>query len=396
MNQATQPVRGRGTVLTAVAIAVAVVASLALAPFASAAANPVATGSTTTITLNSGFFKKMKKNGIKVLGVSPGTVKSKTVTLPIEEGSLDVNGQGTLTHSGGIKFKHGKKTAKLSALVLDTTASSLSGKLGSKSLKIASVSGVTATRNGFGTNVAVKSLKLTGKAAKQLNKKLGFSGNKKKNKRASASGSSSLPFKGNQVLGGSSSSTQPKTIGMTATGQVALIPDPSNFAKLAEVATTLTPIAPAAIISGAPVTIGFPIGGGNIAPAGNGGVPQTLGGLKLFQNLGGGKESTITLVALWIDLTTLKATAEVTVSSTVDPKLNLGAFGRTSIADVSLAGATIKSDPAAHTVTIENASASLQATTAEVLNGVFGTPLGKAPFKAGDPLGTFSFTATTE
>ena len=136
MNQATQPVRGRGTVLTAVAIAVAVVASLALAPFASAAANPVATGSTTTITLNSGFFKKMKKNGIKVLGVSPGTVKSKTVTLPIEEGSLDVNGQGTLTHSGGIKFKHGKKTAKLSALVLDTTASSLSGKLGSKSLKI--------------------------------------------------------------------------------------------------------------------------------------------------------------------------------------------------------------------------------------------------------------------
>src|SRR6478672_10025058 len=253
MNQATQPVRGRGTVLTAVAIAVAVVASLALAPFASAAANAVATGSTTTITLNSGFFKKMKKNGIKVLGVSPGTVKSKTVTLPIEEGSLDVNGQGTLTHSGGIKFKHGKKTAKLSALVLDTTASSLSGKLGSKNLK-----------------------------------------------RASASKSSSLPFKGNQVLGGSSSTTQPKTVGLTATGQVALIPDPSNFAKLAEVLTTLSPIAPAAVISGAPVTVGFPISGGNIAPAGNGGVPQTSGGLKLQQILvPGEKESTITLVALW-------------------------------------------------------------------------------------------------
>ena len=86
----------------------------------------------------------------------------------------------------------------------------------------------------------------------------------------------------------------------------------------------------------------------------------------------------------------------MTVTSTVDPKLNLGAFGRTSIADISMAGATIKSDPAAHTVTIEKASATLQATTAEVLNSVFGTPLGKAPFKAGDPLGTFSFTATTE
>ena len=60
--------------------------------------------------------------------------------------------------------------------MLDTTASSLTGKLGSKGLKIASVSGVTATRNGFGTNVAVKSMKLTGKVAKELNKKLGFSG----------------------------------------------------------------------------------------------------------------------------------------------------------------------------------------------------------------------------
>lgn len=395
MNQATQPVRGRGTVLTAVAIAVAVVASLALAPFASAAANPVATGSTTTVTLNSGFFKKLKKNGIKVLGVSPTTVKSKTVTLPIEEGSLDTAGQGTLTHSGGIKLKAGKKSAVLKELVLDTTASSLTGKLGSKVLKVATVSGVTATRNGFGTNVAIKSMKLTGKAAKELNKKLGFTG-KKKNKKGKTV-SAPKPLKGNQVLGGSSSTTQPKTIGVTATGQVALIPDPSNFAKLAEVATELTPIAPAAIISAAPVTVAFPISGGNIAPAGNGGVPQTIGGLKLHQILvPGEKESTITLVGLWMDLTTLKATAEVTVSSTVDPKLNLGSFGRTSIADISMAGATVKSDPVAHTVTIEKASATLQATTAEVLNSVFGTPLGKAPFKAGDPLGTFSFTATTE
>ena len=83
---------------------------------------------------------------------------------------------------------------------------------------------------------------------------------------------------------------------MTATGQVALIPDPSNFAKLAEVATALTPIAPAAIISGAPVTVGFPIGGGNIAPAGNGGVPQTLRRIETATRISvGGKESTITL-----------------------------------------------------------------------------------------------------
>ena len=61
-----------------------------------------------------------------------------------------------------------------------------------------------------------------------------------------------------------------------------------------------------------------------------------------------------------------------------------------------MSGATIKSDPARHTVTIENGKASLEETTATVLNSVFGTFEGKEPFKAGDPLGTFSFTATTE
>ena len=406
MNQATQPVRGRGTVLTAVAIAVAVVASLALAPFASAAANPVAAGSTTTITLNSGFFKKLKKNGVKVLKVSPGTVSGKVITLPIEEGSLDPAGQGTLTHEGGIKFKHGKKTAKLSALVLDTTASSLSGKIGSKSLKIASVSGVTATRSGFGTSVAVKSIKLTGKAAKELNKKLGFSSSKKKNKRASASKSSSLPFKGNQVLGGSSSPTQPKTIGVLAQGKANLVTSLATDKKFEApppegLSVKIKPIAPTELELALPPVLKFPISGGNIAPNGLSGVPQTSGGVELVQTFGPGIESIIRLNNIWVDLATLKATAEVTVTSTVAPALNLGAFGRTSISDLSLAGATIKTDEAAKTVTIEKAAATLQATTAEVINGVFGTPykekaIPHPEFKAGDPLGVFTFTVATE
>src|SRR5690242_350912 len=104
MNRATQPVKGRGMVLTAVAFAVAMVAAVALAPLASAASNPVASGATTTITLNSGFFNKLKKSGVKVTGISPATVKGKTVTLPVEEGSVEPTGAGTVTHEGGIKF----------------------------------------------------------------------------------------------------------------------------------------------------------------------------------------------------------------------------------------------------------------------------------------------------
>jgi hypothetical protein len=421
MNQATQPVKGRGTVLTAVAIAVFVCASLALAPLASAA-NPVAKGSTTTITLNSGFMNKLKKSKVKLSGVSPATVKGKTVTLPIEEGSLTVAGQGELTHEGGLKFKAGKKSASLTALVLNTTSSSLSGKLGGKSLKIATVTGLTATREGFGTTVAISSMKLTGKAATELNKKLGFTGSKKKSKRATTSKKKSTkkappaPFKGNQVLGGSTSSTQPKTLGVVATGGASLALAPSALKKLAhvgvppetegenKVAVKLTPVAPTQVVSLSPVTAAFPFGeGGTIAPNALSGVLHTVGGLKLEQDLSEvtgkpGNITTLTMGNIWVDLASGTATVEVTIANPVTPEANLGNLGRSSIATVT----TIKSDSTAHTVTVENASAVLQPVTAQVLNQVFIEGLEKAgyppqeKFASGDPLGTFSFTATTE
>jgi hypothetical protein len=405
MNQATQPVKGRGTVLTAVAIAVAVVASLALASFASAAANPVAAGSKTTITLNSNFFKKLKKSGVKVLAVAPGTVSGKVVTLPIEVGSVDPAGQGELEHEGGIKFKHGKKTAVIKALVLNTATSSLTGKLGSKELKIASLSGVAATRNGFGVDVAVKSMKLTGKTATELNKKLGFNSKKKKNKRAHASKKKKKappkPFKSNQVLGSSSSPTQPKTIGVTPVGGVKLDIGLASAVKLAEVGVSDTAIPPAEQFS--PINFAFPFAaGGNISPDGKFGSVHTAGGVLLHQEPKAfpGKETNLKLSEIWIELSTGRATVDVSVESTFEIEgkkpANLGHLGRVSIATLDMTGATIKSDPAARTVTIENGKATLEETTATVLNEVYGIVEGKAPFAAGDPLGTFTFTATTE
>jgi hypothetical protein len=406
MKQATQPVRGRGTVLTAVAIAVAAVASLVLAPLASAASNPVATGSTTTITLNSGFVKKLKKSKVKLTGISPATVKGKTVTLPIEEGSLEVNGQGTLTHAGGLKFKAGKKTATLKALVLDTTKSSLSGKLGGKSLKIASVSGVTATRAGFGTTVTVAAMKLTGKAATELNKKLGFTGKKKKGKRASTSKSTPKPFKGNQVLGGASSVTQPKTLGVLPTGKATLVADLGTLAKFGGLGITPAPIAPAEIVSLTPPTFAFPLAAeGTISPLANAGTTKSSGGIKLAQEkIPGTLTITLTLTNIWVDLATQKATAEVTIESS-NPGIAKapGNLGRASIANLAInPGATVTSNPTAHTVTVSNATATLQGVTAETLNATFApeeppaSGKHKEVFKEGDVLGTFSFTAQTE
>jgi len=394
MKDVTQPVRHRGTMLSAVALVAALAALLVLAPFASAASDPLASG-TTTITLNKNLFKKLKKSGTKVIKVSPATVKARRVTLPVSGGSLDpTNGQGVIEQSGGIKFKHGKKSAVVKLLVLDTTNKSLKAKVAGKSMKLASVSGLSTARNGFGANVTIGSTKLTSKAAKQLNKKLGFTGKQAKK----------APFKGGKGLGSGLSETQPKTVTVLPGGNATLATSLATDIKLAKVLVGIETVAPATEPEPIPPpAYAFPISGGTIAPNAEGGVLQTTGGLKLVQEFKPGVETTMTLNAIWVDLGAKTATVEVTLASTVSEEINkLGNLGRSSIANISLTGATIKSDPSAHTVSVENATATLQAVTAETLNSVFVGPFEAVTkteaehFKEGDPLGTFSFTAQTQ
>jgi len=402
--------------LSAVAVLAALVALLAFAPFASATSNPLASG-TTTISLNKGLVKKLKKYNVKVLKVSPGTVKGRVVTLPVSGGSLDpITGLGTVEHSGGIKFKAGKKSAAVNTLLLDSTTGSLNAKVAGKNMKFASVKGVTVARNGFGVNVNISALKLTGKAAKQLNKKLGFAG-KKKGKSKAGVKPLKPPFKGNQVLGASSSETQPKTVAVLPTGGAQLVLSDAALAKLKNVGpefagthpfeVKLAPVEPTKIVSLSPVTAVFPISGGTMGPTAAAGILQTAGGLKLTQNLeaagpNGKGETTLVMGNIWVDLGAKTASVEVTITNPKTPEANLGNLGRASIADVNLTGATIASDPATRTVSVQNASATLQAVTAETLNSVFITPIEKATgqpqtkFAGGDPLGIFSFTAQTE
>ena len=217
--------------LPVVMAAAALIALLAFAPFASAASDPLASG-TTTLTLNKGFFKKLKKNDVKVLKVSPGTVNNRTVTLPVSGGSLDpTTGLGTVNVSGGIKFKNGKKQVPLKNLIFDSTTKFLTGTVGKKQMKIATLNGLSFVRNGFGVDVGVTKLRLTENAAKQLNKKLGFSNQSNgSHKRATTSSadSANVLFKKNQVTGSSASVTQPTTVAVLAQGNATLVPDPAG------------------------------------------------------------------------------------------------------------------------------------------------------------------------
>lgn len=436
MIEATRPRGGRGSVLVAAAFAAALVACLAFASQAFAAANTVATTSSTKLTLTKGFTNKLKKSGVKIQAVAPATLQGNTLTLPVSEGSIDpTNGQGTLTHESGLKFKKGSKSAVVKKLVLETATSSIKANVAGKSMKFASLSGLSNARNGFGVNISASSVKLTGSAASQLNKKL-FPPEKKKkkgkkNKRATlskkkAKKAPAKPFKGNLALGASASEVQFTKVTVLPGGSASLATDGTTMQKLENVEVVITPTGGTTTSGTAPAVVyTLPIVGGLISPALTSGLIETNGGVKLTQILPTGPEpnekisTEINLDKMGVDMAAHTLIAEVVASSDASPALNLGNLGRSSIADIS--GGTATVDPISRTVSVQNAAAVLQPVSAEVLNGfvkvyagyvkagaeAMGAPKEVAEamaaqieaenaIKDGDPLGTVSFTATTQ
>ncbi len=406
-------------------LASALFALLVFAPLASATSDPVASG-TTTITLNNGWTKYLKTFGIKIQKISPAKVKGQKVTFTVTGGTIDpTNGLGSLTLGGGLKFKAGKKSTTVKALVLDTAKNTLTGKVGGKKVKIAKTSGLSISRNGFGVNANLKKLKLENAAAKQLNAKLGFSKGTPK------------PFLKNKLIGKSASEAQPSTVAVIATNNLTFTGAPTLLTKLSNVEAKIELIPPTtqagAVFTG-------PILGGTVSPTATAGVVQSGVGLKLVQNLFKGPSTTITLGGMYLDLSAKTVTVEVIAESNAEvggkKPLNLGNLGRSSIADLTVTGVT--ADPATRTVNV-NSAAVLQPISAEVLQGFVsvytgyieaatyqgtkaflespeggskppaeaeaiakvkakeaGEKAAKNKIAAGEALGTFSFTAQTQ
>ena len=356
MTEATQPRMARGTKLPLAALAAALFALLAFAPYASASADPVESGSA-TVTLNNGFTKYLKTFGIKTTKIGPAKLKGKKATFPVTGGEVDpTTGGGTVNLGGGLKFKAGKKKAPVKGLVLDTNKKALFAKVAGKKVKLATVKGYSFTRAGFGVSMTIKKLKLTKAAAKKLNKKLGYAKGKPK------------PFIANKLLGKAKAEEQPSTVAIVPGGNVSFNADQELLLKLKDVETNASVIAPT-------TEKGFgnyelPISGGNIGPTGAAGQVQTAGGLLLTQKLPTGPdtalETEITLGNMWVDLSAKTVTVEVVAKSNASESLNLGNLGRSSIADLTITGVTV--DPAARTVSVSS-SAVLQPISAEVLEG---------------------------
>lgn len=357
MDEAIQPRSARRRMVPVGFLAAALIALLAFAPLASATSDPVASGST-TITLNKQFAKYLGTFGIKITPIGKVKVKGSKATFPVTGGSLDpTNGKGTLTHSGGLTFKAGKKKAQLKALEVNTSKKTITGKLGGKKVVLAKIAGVSSSRNGFGANLAAKKVKLTPAAANALNKALGFAGGKP------------LPFQKNKLIGSSKSSEQPKTVTLVPGGNMTVALNQELVTKLTNAQVNIGTLTGTTTLPGN--TFSFPITGGNFAPTGTAGTVQSGGGLSLAQNLtlsnGTKLDTNITLGGVWYDLQAKTLTVEVSATSTASKELNLGALGRSSVADVTIGG--VIADPNTRSVAVQNSSAVLQQVSGEVLNG---------------------------
>jgi hypothetical protein len=408
-------------------VTAALVAMLVVVPVASAATpNPIASG-TTTLTVNAKLLKNAKQAGIKITAVKPAKIKGSKVTFAVNGGELEAaTGKGTVTHSGGLKIAWGKKSVTLKGFTISTKAKTLSAKMGGKTVKLATLGGVSTTRLGFGNGITAKKVTLTSAGASALNKKLTPAPTKVKGKTVKTPPA----FQGNTLLGSSNTTAEVETDNVLAKESMTFAADPTLLGKLKDVGVELVLIAPTTPT--AATTFISPISGGTISPLGTSGQINSTGGLKMVQNLTQGPSTTITLANIGVDLAAKTAGVEVigesnAVSEGKSP-LNLGNLGRSSIADLTIAAP--KPSPATRSVGIA-ATAAIQPVAAEVLEGFvkvyqgyytavvaktlvaekkFATEAEALPtaakaaeakvapdqIKAGEALGSFSFTAIGE
>jgi hypothetical protein len=374
MSESTRLGRARGRKMLPVAlVAAALIAMLAIASVASAATpNPIASG-TTTLTINAKVLKAAKQAGIKITAVKPAKIKGSKATFAVTGGEIEAaTGAGTIIHSGGLKITWGKKSVTLKALMVSTAGKSISAKIGGKTVKFASLAGVSATRLGFGNGITAKKVKLTSAGANALNKKLTPAPTKTKVKKNGKTIVKTLkvkpPFTANTPFGSSNTEVEVKTDNVIAKESMVFNGDPTLLAKLANVGVKIELISPT---TASGTTFTSPISGGTIAPNGSTGAVNSSGGLKLVQNLPKGPSTSIALANIGVDLAAKTTGVEVIGESNAEEPggkkpLNIGNLGRSSIGDLTITGTN--PSPATRTVTV-TANATIQAVAAEVLEG---------------------------
>jgi hypothetical protein len=362
--------------------AVAVAAGLLPVAFAlptPASAESIEAGET-RLQLDRVLFDELGDAGVQISRFGKGKVQGRVVTLPVDGGLIDLGtASGSIDQAGGFKFRSGKRTVRMSELILDTAKRELYAKLDNKRLRIATLKSYSFSRAGFGDEVEVADLRLSRRTTGLLNRKLRVN----------------RVFRPSRAFAAISSSFQPETVRMVS-GSMQFSLDPGTVAKLKSLELDPVPFETTQLGS-SPPTFGAPLLGGEIYPSASRSWASIEGGMRIAKlEIPEPPESpgitlpTLTWANLGLSLESQKVIGGV-VSHNAAGQVVPSPGG--PLAALDLAAATVQLDPQTRTLSIADARATLEAPFANLINETFATPKGKAPILAGgDPLGTFSLT----
>jgi hypothetical protein len=373
-HPSTRPVALRMIVGAAAVVA----ALLAFVPAASAARDPIS-GGTTDLHLKSGFLKKLTNLGVGVAGVSTGQVGGSKISLPVSTGMFDpTNAQGHFASPGGFQLVRGARSVPITGVEVNTVRGALYASIAHAHMQFATLSPITAGREGFGARIKAGQLTLTQKAATRISNQLGLQGSQRINQR---------------VMSNEFSITSPSTLTILGQGEATFNANAQTFAKFGakgvDLSSGIKPIAPA---KNSKVTnFEFPITGGNVAANYSSGTIGTTGGVEIVKK---GKTLSPTMKITNIQVEFAQKTATVEIEITPVPPFP-GQTGRSSIVDLTFPTNSVVSNPTTRQITIKGAEAKLQAVAASTLNSVFNqggetVPPASSEFAAGELFGTFS------
>jgi hypothetical protein len=367
----TSFVRDRGR---AIGVVAALTASVALtsapAAFGAVDGDPIGT-STFTFDLSKGFKKKLKANGVKMNG-----------SVRVTKGDIDpTTGAGDLTFASIAFSKGGEKVN------FKTVKGSMPGTVSSSKGKFLQLGApASVARHSFGADLGAVGVKLTGAAAKQINKTLGLHSLK-----AGNMGSFTISYQPRtvKVLGGSAA-----VAGSLAAGSVV-------SKMLGQHCTLPGPIAPATQVG---LTITFPVGGGTISPTGVEGIVQQLGGTRIAGTSGPagsqqncqGNPSSLTQSGFAVNLALSNIQAHVVLEKGPPGVLT----GDRGVAITQLSdpvGAVTILNQTNKTISVNGATIKINQVSADSLNLFFPQNPGGNPandFKDGDVFGTSNLTVS--
>jgi hypothetical protein len=357
---------------------------LAFVPAASAARDPIASG-TTDLHLKQGFARKLNNAQIQVAAVGNGTAAGNKVGLEVTSGKFDpTKTEGFLESEGGFKFVRANRAAPVSGLNVNTVQGAVFATVAKAHMQLATFGTPAGAREGFGANLKSSQLTLTAKAATRISNQLGLKGNQR--------------IETGRVLSNLYASEQPQTVTVLPQGTATLTANLNTLGKFkakgVELPQGITAIAPATQATA--TTFAFPISGGTLAPNASSGAVNTTGGVQILKKAKA-YPPTVVMKNITVDFKEKTATVELELLPT--PPLP-GAVGRSSIVTVALEAKDVVANPTARTIAINGAAAALQATAASTLNSVFNQPAPEPPpasnFVVGDPLGTFSMTVQAQ